>query len=97
VQPDAGGTRDELDGLVVVRRPEPAGDDTELCLQPLGQRRLQLVVVVADDRDARRRNAEVDELLRDEGPVAVAALAANELAPRYDDVATRRQRRCRAS
>ena len=91
VQSDAGGARDELDRLVVVRRPEPAGDDAEVRLQPLGQRRLELVVVVADDRDARRLDAEVDELLREEGSVAVAAVAADELAARYDDVATRRR------
>ncbi len=92
---DAGRARDELDRHVVVRRAEPAGDDDEVCPERLAERCLQLPLVVADDRDAHRRNAEVHELVGDERAVAVVALAADELAARYDEVAT--QRRCRGS
>ena len=47
-------TRDELDRPVVVRRPEAARDQADVGLEALAQRGLELVGVVADDRDARQ-------------------------------------------
>ena len=49
------------------------------------QRRLQLVRVVADDRDPRRLETEPEGLLRIERAVEVGSLAAHELAARDDD------------
>ena len=82
---DAGGARDHLDGAVVVGRAETAGDEARLRLQPLPQRRLELLGSVADDRDPRRLQPEAERLPREERPVQVGALAAHELAARDDD------------
>ena len=49
-----GDTCDELYRPVVVRRTEAARDEADVGLEALAQRRLELVRVVADDRDARR-------------------------------------------
>ena len=80
-----GDVREELDRAVVVRRPEPAGGDAELVAEPLVERRVELVRVVADDDQACRLEPEPHELAREERPVAVRALAADELGARQDD------------
>jgi hypothetical protein len=64
-------------------------------LQPFGQRDLELVFGVPDDRDQRGLDSEADELARKERSVAVGPVAADELAARYDEDATQ-TRRCRA-
>ena len=84
-QPDAGDARDELDRPVVVRRPEPAGDEADVGLERLAQRRLELGGVVADDRDAGGLQPEPERLLGIEGAVQVAPLAPYQLAARHDD------------
>jgi hypothetical protein len=95
VQRQTRGAGDQLDGAVVVRRPEPAGHDAEISLQPDVERGLELVLVVANDRDRRRLQAEPHELAREERPVAVRAVASNELATGDDESATQTGR-CRA-
>ena len=72
--------RDELDRPVVVRRPEPAGGDEQVRVEPGRERRAQLVRVVPDDRDPHRLEAERERLPGEPRPVAVGALAADELA-----------------
>ena len=54
----AGDACDELDRAVVVRRPQAAGDEADVCLAPRPQRRLELDGIVADDGDPRRRETE---------------------------------------
>jgi hypothetical protein len=71
-----------------VGRPKASGDDAQVRLQALRKRSLELLLVVADDRDAGRLEPELDELARDERPVAIRPVAADELAPRDDDEAT---------
>ena len=93
MQPDAGRARDELDGPVVVRRPEPAADDAEVGAQPFRQRRLELALVVADDREPRRLEPEPDELAGEERPVAVVPVAADQLRAGDDEDATQTGRR----
>ena len=85
LQRQAGRLRQQLDSTVVVGRAEPAGDQAEVGLEPLAQRRLQLLRAIADDRDAGRLEAEREHLLGQERPVQVGALAADELAPGDDD------------
>jgi hypothetical protein len=68
-----------------VRRPEPARHDDEISRQRLGEGALELGLVVADDRDLRRLEAEQDELPCEERPVAVVPVAADELAAGDDD------------
>jgi hypothetical protein len=99
VQRQAGGSREELDGPVVVRRPQPARDDAEVSAQPLGERALELRLVVADDRDRRGLEPEQHELAREERAVPVGAVAPDELAAGDDDDAAqlRRRRRRRAT
>jgi len=60
-----------------VRRPEPAGGDDEVVVEPLGERLLELARRVADEVDPRRLDAERDQRLREEGAVRVAAVAAD--------------------
>ena len=86
MQPDAERLRDELDRAVVVRRPEPAGDEHRVgAVERVAERRLELLRRVADDRDARRLEPEPQRLAREERPVQVGSLAAHELAARDDD------------
>jgi hypothetical protein len=92
VQRQARGARDELDGPVVVRRPEPAGDDAEVGVERGVERLCELVLVVADDRQRRRLEPEPNELAREERSVAVRAVAPDELAARYDERATQTER-----
>jgi hypothetical protein len=88
-KPDSGGTRDELDGAIVVRRTEPPGDDAQIGAQPLRERSLELVLAVAHDDDARRLDAQPQQLGGDKGPVQVVAVAADELAAGDDDDSAR--------
>jgi hypothetical protein len=81
----AGGFRDELDRSVVVGRTEPARDEAQIRLQPIRQRRLELVGPVADDRDPRRLQPERERLLCEERTVQVRPLAPDELAAGDDD------------
>ena len=85
LQRPPGDTRDELDRPVVVRRAETAGDEADVGLEALAQRRLELVGVVADDRDAHGLQAEQQRLPGVEGAVQIGSLAAHELAARDDD------------
>ena len=69
-------------------RPEASGDDAQVRLQAFRKRSLELPLVVADDRDPRRLEPESHELARDERPVAIRPVAADELAAGDDDEAT---------
>jgi len=82
---EAGRGREQLDRPVVVRGPETSGDDAEIGPQPLGEGGCELARRVADDRDARRRETQGQQLSRQERPVQVGALAADELAAGDDD------------
>ena len=84
-QGPARDPRHELDRPVVVGRPETARDEADVRLESLAQRRLELVGVVTDDRDAHRLEAELECLPGVERPVQVSPLAAHELAARHDD------------
>ena len=88
-QRPAGDAGDELDRPVVVRRPEAARDEADVGLEPLAQRGLELVRVVADDRDARRLETEPQRFLRVERAVEIGSLAPDELAARDDDCCAR--------
>src|SRR5439155_10270805 len=79
------GAREQLDRAVVVRRPEAARDDAEVRLEAPAKRGLELVGPVADDLDAGRLEPEPEHLPRQEGPVEVGAISANELAPGDDE------------
>ena len=86
MQPDAERLRDELDRAVVVRRPEPAGDEHRVGVcQRVAEHSLELRGRVADDRDARRLEPESQGLAGEKGSVQVGSLAAHELAARDDD------------
>ena len=62
----AGGARQELDGPVVVSRPESAGDDEQVGRQALAKRRLQLLGLVSDERDPRGLEARASSAPRRE-------------------------------
>ena len=79
-----------------MRRPEPAGHDAQVGAQPFRERRLELLLVVADDRDQRRLEPEPHELARDERAVAIVPVAPDELAPGDDDDATQEAKMPRA-
>ena len=70
-----------------MRRAEPARDEAEVRVEPLPQRGLQLERIVADDRDPCGLDAEPQQLLGEERPVQVRAVAADELAAGDDDEA----------
>ncbi len=76
---------DELDRPVVVRRPEAAGDEADVCLERARQRGLELVGVVADDRDLRGLQAQQERLTGIERSVQVCSLPAHQLAAGHDD------------
>jgi hypothetical protein len=88
-------SRNELDSSVVVGWPQPTRDDAEIRAQSFYERCLELVLLVADDRDQRRLEPEPYELSRQERPVAIRPVAANELAAGDDDDATQTCK-CRA-
>ena len=81
----AGGARQELDGPVVVGRPEPSGDDEQVGRQALAECRLQLLGLVSDERDSRGLEASPRQLLGEKRAVRVAAPAPHELATCDDD------------
>ena len=63
-QIDSSDACDELDRAVVVRRPESAGDDAQIGAEAFPQRILELLLGVANDLDARRLEAEAQDLAR---------------------------------
>ena len=77
--------RDELDGAIVVRRPEPARDEADVGLLRRSEHALEIRWIVPDDHDRAGDEAERERLPRVERPVAVGSLAAHELAARDDD------------
>jgi hypothetical protein len=77
--------RDELDRPVVVRRAEPARDEAQVGVEPLRERRLELVGTVADDRDPRRLEPELERLRARNGPFRSVRSPRHELAPGDDD------------
>ena len=81
----ARDARDELDRAVVVRRAETARDEAEIGLEALRECALEILDAIADDRDTSRVEPEAHDLRREERPVAVLPLAANELGARDDD------------
>ena len=91
----AGDAGHELDRPVVVGRPEAARDEADVGLEPLAQRGLELVGIVADDRDARRLETEPQRLLGVERAVEIGSLAPDELAARHDDCCARARSRAR--
>src|SRR2546425_8652378 len=81
-----------------MRRPEAAGHRAEMGLEPRAQRRLELGRVVADDLDPGRLEPQPEQLAGQERPVAIGALAADELtAGDDDDPAWARQPACGAT
>ena len=81
----SGDPCDELDGAVVVRRAEPAGDEADVGVLRGTKRRLEVVRVVPDDHDPLRHETERERLAGVERAVPIGALAAHELAARDDD------------
>jgi hypothetical protein len=82
---DSGRRGEQFDGAVVVGRPEPAGDDTQVSLQPFPERGRELARLVTDDGDAGRSDPERQQLAGEERAVQVGALAADELAAGDDN------------
>jgi hypothetical protein len=68
-----------------VGRPEAAGHEAEIGLEPIAQGRLQLVRLVADDRDPCGLEAQLQRLCGQKRPVQVSALSPDELAAGDDD------------
>ncbi len=85
MEADAERPRHHLDRAVVVRRPEPAGDEADVSLEPVAKRQGQLLGRVADDRDPGGLETEAQRLARQVRAVQVGAVAAHELAARHDD------------
>ena len=85
MQVPPGNPGDELDRAVVVRRAEAAGDEADVRLEALAQCRLELVRVVADDRNPDGLQPEQERLPGVEGAVEVGSLPPYELAARDDD------------
>ena len=81
----SGGSRQELDGAVVVSGPETARHHAEIRPEPVRERRRELLGPVAHDDDAVGLEPEACELLREERAVQVATVAADELASGDDD------------
>ena len=68
-----------------MRRPEAAGDENEVGRERAAEGALEVRNSVADDLDTRGIEPEPNELRGQERPVAVEALAADELRARGDD------------
>ena len=68
-----------------MRRPETAGDDAEIRLEPFPERRLELVGPVADDLDPRGLEPQRENLPREERPVQVRTVAADKLGAGDDE------------
>jgi DNA-binding transcriptional regulator YiaG len=74
---DTRGTGEQLDRAVVVGRAETAGDHEQIARQPVGERRFEIGRIVADNRDARRVDAEPKQRRCQERPVSVVPVAAD--------------------
>jgi hypothetical protein len=85
VEPDADRTREQLDGAVVMGRPEPARDDEQVVPQPLLEGGEQIARIVADDRDPRRIDAQPEQGRSEVRTISVVPVAADELGARRDD------------
>jgi hypothetical protein len=94
-QRKACGAGDELDRPVIVGRPQATRNDAQIRAQTLRDSDLELILCIPDDRDPRGLESETDELTGEERPVAIAPVAPDVLASRYDYEATQ-GRRCRA-
>ena len=82
---EPGCARDQLHRAIVVRRPETAGDEARVRLQPLTEGSLELGRRVSDDRDPGRLEPVAQRLGGEERAVPVGALAADELTAGDDD------------
>jgi hypothetical protein len=80
-----GDAREQLDRPVVVGRPQAARGYEQVGAEPIAKRRFELVLSVADDRDPRGLEAELEELAREKGTVSVGPLPADELAAGDDE------------
>src|SRR5262249_19008885 len=85
VDAESRRARHELDCAIVVRRSEPTGDDAEVRRERIAQGGFELFWVAADDLDPRGREAEPEDFLCEPRPVAVRAVAADELAAGYHE------------
>jgi hypothetical protein len=77
--------RHQFDGTVVVRRSETARHEAEVRLESLAEGMLEVWHAVADDEDGGRLEPEPNGLGREERPVPIVSLAADELGSRRDD------------
>ena len=93
----AGDARDELDGPVVVRRPEPARDEADVRFAPGLERRLEIHGSSPTITIRSGVQPERERLTRVERPVAVVSLPAHELAARDDDRRARSRHPARAN
>src|ERR671934_132151 len=75
----------ELDRAVVVRRPEPAGEDAEIGREPLAKGGLELPGIVPDDLDPCGLDPQPKQLAGQERAVPVGPLTPDELAAGDDD------------
>ena len=82
----------ELDGAVVVGRPQPTRADADVRLEALGDRVGELLLAVAHDEDPAGIETQPHELGRDERPVRVEPIPADELGARDDDDGARTRR-----
>src|SRR5439155_8787156 len=82
---DSCGACDQLDGAIVVRGAEAAGGHAEVGVEARAERRLELLLPVPDDQEARRLEPERERLAREERAVEVRPLAADELRPGDDE------------
>ena len=80
-----GDAREHLDRPVVVGRAKAARRHEEVSGEPFPQRRLELRVAVADDRDPRGLEPALEDLPRKERTVPVGPLSAHELAAGDDE------------
>ena len=89
-QAHAGSARDHLHRAVVVRRPEPARHDAEIGAEPFAQRGLEIGSASSPTIVIRAGSRPSDEHgVREKRAVAVAPVAADELAAGGDDRRTR--------
>ena len=65
--------------------PRPPGDDEQLSREPFAERRFDVVCPVPDDPDLGRLDPEREQRAREKRPVAVVAVAADELRAGDDD------------
>ncbi len=87
-----GEPAQELDRAVVVGRPQPSRADADVRLEALGDRVGELLLAVAHDEDPAGIETQPHELGRDEGPVRVAPIPADELGTGDDDDGARTRR-----